>query len=142
MFYQADISGYDLILGCPFMVNNAMGPLPQRRCLVIESEDDLFYLLPRSQGAVSAAETMRPSMPRYVLPDRSSPWITSFYTIKFGHLQMVLQHSGCAKPTMDAFASAANHRFPRYWTKTNSAWQRTPSKEFISANPPVVQKFI
>ena len=36
VFYQSDISGYCLILGCPFMVSNAMGPLRHRRCLVIE----------------------------------------------------------------------------------------------------------
>ena len=60
VFYQANICGYNLILGCTFLVNNAMGPLPHRRCLMIESEVDLFYYLPRSQGDVSAVETIPP----------------------------------------------------------------------------------
>ena len=46
MFYQANISGYNLILGCPFMVNNALGSLLHCRCQVIESKDDLFDLCP------------------------------------------------------------------------------------------------
>ena len=89
------VHGYDLILGCPFMVNNAMGPLPHRPCLVIESKDYFFYLLPTSQGDVSAVENIPPSMPPDVLPDRPSLWITSSYTIQSEHLQTVLQHFGC-----------------------------------------------
>ena len=104
VFYQADISGYELILGCPFMVNNAMGPWLHRRCLVIESEDDLFCLLRRSQGDVSAVETAPPSMLPEVLPDRPSRWITSSYTITSEHRQTVLQHFGCPTCTVDAFA--------------------------------------
>ena len=68
MVYQSDISGYNLVLGCPFMVNNAMGPLPHHRCLVIELEDELFYLLPRFRGDVCAVETIPPCMPPDVLP--------------------------------------------------------------------------
>ena len=72
VFYQANISGYDLILGCPLMVNDAVGPLQHCRCLLIQSEDDLFYFLPRSQGDVSTVETIPPSMPHKVLPDQPS----------------------------------------------------------------------
>ena len=54
------------------MVNNAMNPLPHRGCLVIESEDDLFYLLPRSQGYVSAVETIPRFTPPDLGPDRPS----------------------------------------------------------------------
>ena len=124
-FYQADISGDEIILGCPFMVNNAMGPLLHCRCLVIELEDNLFYLFSRSQGAVSVLETIHPSMAPDALPDRPSP--TSI---------------------VDAFVSAANHQFPRYRTEMDSTWQRSWSEEFIWDNPPfellgqVVRKFI
>ena len=47
-----------------------------------------------------------------------------------------------------AFALAANHQIPRYWTKMDSAWQRFWSKEVILGNPlfewleQLVQKFI
>ena len=116
------------------MVNNAFGTLLHRRCHMIKSDDDLFYLVPRSQGDVSAMQTIPPSMPPDVLPDRPSRWITSSYTIKSQHLQKVLQHFGCPKPTVDALASAANHGFPRLWTEMDSAWQRTWSKDFIWAN--------
>ena len=82
------------------------------------------------------------------LPDRPSRLVTSSYTIKSEDHQTVLQPFGCLTPTVDVFASATNHRFPRYWTQMHSAWQRSWSKEFIWANPPlewleqVVRKFI
>ena len=58
VFYQDDISGYDLILQCPFMLNNSMGPLLHRRCLVVESEDNLFYSLRICPGDVSASRSV------------------------------------------------------------------------------------
>ena len=135
MFYQADICGYNLILGCPLILSNAMGPLPHRRCLVIESEDDLFYPLPRSQGDVPVLETVPPLILADVLPDRPSRCITSSYTIKSEYFRTMLQHFCCPTPTVDAFASASNHRFPRYWTEMDSSSLSSWSKDFIWANP-------
>ena len=137
VFYKADISGYDLIFGCPLMVNNTMGPWPHRRCLVIECEDNLFEVFPRSQGDVSAAETMPPYVPPDVLLDGPRRWITSSDTIKSEDIQTVLQHFNCPTPTLDAFASAANHQFPRHWIEMDSSWQRFLSKDFIWASPPL-----
>ena len=77
VFYEADIWGYNLICGCPFMVNNSMGSLPHRQCLVMESEDDVFYLLPRSQRDVCVVERTPPSMQPDVLPDQRSQWIAT-----------------------------------------------------------------
>ena len=104
VLHQAGISGYDLILGCPFMVNNSMGPLPHHQCLVIASEDHLFYLLPRSQGDVSAVETTPPSVPPDDLPDRPTRWVTSSYTIQSEHPQMLLHHFGCPTPMLTSSA--------------------------------------
>ena len=87
-------------------------------------------------------------MPPDVLPDRPSGWITSSYTVKLENLQTVLQKFGCPTPTVDAFASAADGGFPRYWTEIDSAWQQSWSKEIICANLPfewleqVVETFI
>ena len=93
----------------------------------LEAEDDLFYLSPRSQGDVSALETIPPSLPRDVLPEGPSRWMTSCYTIRSEHLKTEIQHFGSPTPTMDALASAANHQFPRCWTEMDSAWQRSLS---------------
>ena len=122
VFYQADISGYNLILGCPFMFNNSMGPLPHRRCLVIELADNLFYFLPRSQGHVSAVETTPRPLPPGVLPDRPPCWITRSYTIKLERLQEDLHHFGCPTPTVDSFASAANTK--NFLARSTKRWHR------------------
>ena len=82
VWYQEDISSYDLILGCPFMVNNSMGDF-------------------------SSVETATQSLPPHLLADTPPCWVTSCYTIKSQRLQEVKDHVNCPTPTVDAFASAA-----------------------------------
>ena len=117
------------------MVNNSMGPLPHRSCLVMECEENQFYLLLRPQGDVSAVETAPKPLPPDFLSDRPPRWVVSSYTLKSERLQEVLQHFGWPTLTVDALASTVNHRFLEYCTETDSAWQKSWSKELFGPIP-------
>ena len=74
-------------------------------------------------------------------------WVTETFTVTAEWVQRIVQFSDL-EPTIDAFASKGNQRFPRYWTRQDDAFSQDWSTEVIWANPPfslmdkVIQKIL
>ena len=68
------------------------------------------------------------------------PWYDETYAVRKDVIREIVRGLNCPSPTVDAFANARNHRFPRWWGEggehTDSfsvPWSR---EEFLWCNPP------
>ena len=51
-------------------------------------------------------------------------WTTSAYQVVDSVRDGIIASLGAGTPTVDAFASSVNARFPRFWTRQNDAFSK------------------
>ena len=64
-------------------------------------------------------------------------WTTSAYPVVDSVRDGIIASLGAGTPTVDAFASAVNARFPRFWTRQDDAFSKDwGTEELLWINPP------
>ena len=136
MFYEADIA-WDAIVGYPLLSSSRVGIFPHLNCLTQDMGDGKFRCIGGIHVENEDIEKKKA---------RDFEWCD--YAVNQEMVNDIINHFQC-RPTVDAFATSQNRRFPRYWSRQDSAWEKDWSKEpLIWCNPPfrqlerVVNKFI
>ena len=123
-FYNAAIE-WDAIISYPTLKKFRWGVMPHRQCILWEKTDGNIVWL--SGGTKIQGFVQKPT-PRN--------WVTNDYAVREELVRKVVAHFG-EVPTVDAFASNLNHRFPRFWTKEDNAFEKDWGKEgLLWINPP------
>ena len=87
-------------------------------------------------------EALQPSCPTEPKKRRGTDtdhgsWTTSAYRVVDEVRDGILATLDAGKPTVDAFASPVNARFPKFWTRDDDAFQKDWGKEgLLWVNPP------
>ena len=140
-FYIADIT-CDVILSYPFLRSRNIGVIPHRRRLLWEHDWGWTWL----RGGHGTLSSSPPSHWRDIgtttlAPWRSRPrrsaWFTCDYAVRSDLVDLVVQRFGGNVPTVDAFASRQNKRFPKFWDIKKDAFSKDWSTEdLLWINPP------
>ena len=128
-FYLANIN-CDMIISFYFLKKRCLGVMPHRHRLLWERPQGWNWLGgDRSLVDIPIANvTMAP---------KTSKWRTDDYAVRNDLVQHVIDHFGGTIPSIDAFASEKNKRFPRFWDKHADAFaQDWASEGLLWINPP------
>ena len=126
VFYEAAIE-WDLIVGYDFLIKNKMGLLPHKKGLVIEKGGDvtLFTGTNKAGGCVSTIGNGDPSCSGVEVQGvRGKSWVSVDYAVRDDLVKEVVAALGGGVPTVDAFASASNKRFDRFWSEADNAFDK------------------
>ena len=107
-----------------------MGVMPHRHRLLWERHNGWTWL-----GGDCAPVDV--SIANVTSAPKTRHWRTDDYAVRHDLVQHVIDHFGGTVPSIDAFASMKNKRFPRFWDKHADAFTKDwASEDLLWINPP------
>ena len=137
-FYVAEMDDCDVILGYPFLCGRQMSPILHRRKILWERAKKWTWLTGDEAkiGGVKSERSKSLGLPKGQRP-KPKMWISHDYAVKEDFVQKIVQHFGGNVPSVDAFASKDNCRFPKFWDAQVDAFKKDWGKErLLWINPP------
>ena len=137
-FYEAEVD-CDLILGYPFLRDRHMSPILHRKKLLWERKDRWTWLMGGGSEIRQVTQEEKRKDLNELPKQRPKPrtWVSHDYAVKKDLVKTIVEHFGGEEPSLDAFASKENRRFPRYWDVDTNAFSKDWSQEgLLWMNPP------
>ena len=136
-FYVAEMDDCDVILGYPFLCGRQMSPILHQKKLLWERATKWTWLT----GSEVQIRNIVHKEKRLETPDGQRPkpkrWVSHDYAVREDLVQTIVDAFGGNVPSVDAFASKENRRFPKFWdTKKNAFKQDWGKERLLWINPP------
>lgn len=131
-FYEAAIV-WDAIVGYDFLITHGLAIWPAGRCLMDRPDEGWRYL----GGEEPLDPPHKKPTEKEIAATRRRRWITTDYAVCSDVVRRIVKELDGGEPTIDAFATKENKRFPRCWTEEEDAFKQNWGKEeLLWMNPP------